>query len=158
MKLILTIDNGVELYASDDLSAGSFIGPANVDGDGSGPSYCDPCFQSDTSLHYKGKPINSNIVPGVVLPRRVIMAFPGIVIGCKARVINQLNGIATDAVVYDVGPPSKLGEYSIACIRNIGIPCSPVTGGEQRHVVACQFWPGVPGIVHGIEYDLQPSK
>lgn len=159
MKLLFTVPNGVEVYGSDDMSSGSLMGPANIDGDGRGPSHGDPYYQNDTSLHDSdGLALNSDEVPYVVFPPQVILAFPGIVLGCKVRVVNQLNGRSVDAVVGDIGPHSKIGEISIACAKALLINWSPINGGEERHCISYCFWPGVPAVVNGKTYPLQPYR
>lgn len=130
---------------------------AMIDTDGSGPLHGDPDAQADTTLHYKGFALNADLVPYIVLPPGVINAVKGIVLGCLAHVKNKLTGQWTLAVVADIGPRKKLGEISVACAKAIGINPSPTRGGEERHVIEYTFFPGVPAVVNGIEYQLKSA-
>lgn len=132
-----------------------FLGDFDVDIDGSPNWKSDPDGQPDTTLHYKGKPIDSSKVPGIVLPPECIKSVKGIVMGCKAEV--TYNGKTEPAVVFDGGPHYKLGEGSEALARRLGINPSPTRGGVDDPVVLYRYWPGVPTKVDGVTYDLQPS-
>lgn len=140
-----------------DVNRGFFFSKMAVDADGDGGNvWNDPDFQADTTLHHDGRPINSNKVPGIVLPPKVILAVPGIVLGCKCRALNTINNKEAFGVVYDVGPHEKIGEASVEMARRLGVPESPVTGGEERHIIFYEFFPGVPAEVDGITYILHP--
>jgi len=130
----------------------TFLSCAMIDGDGAGLSHGDPDFQPDTTYQ---PALNADEEPYIVLPPQVIMAVAPRVIGCRATVLNGMNGQQTDAVVGDVGPRAKIGEISIACARAIGIDPSPITGGEERRVIRYAIWPGVPATVNGRTYALQ---
>lgn len=156
MKLLLIIA-GVGVYATNALDQLFFTGPAMIDGDGSGSSHGDPDYQPNTSLRLDGKSLNADLDRYIVLPPQVIKAVPGIVLGCKAVVLNTLTKQITDAVVGDVGPTTKLGEISISLAEAIGVPSSPTIGGESRPIVQYSIWPGIPAIVQGKDYNLQRS-
>lgn len=149
----LAVIQGCPVVQHDDGSL-TFTAPAMIDGDGRGPSHGDPDYQPDTSLHDDGEPLNSDADRYVVVPPQIRDGVPGVVLGCQARVVNTRTGRATDAVVGDIGPKSKLGEISIATARAIGVPASPTTGGEEQRVIAYTIWPGKPAIVCGKSYAL----
>lgn len=153
MKVITTIDN--EQVLLDDAGIIHFRAKAAIDTDGSGPLHGDPYAQRDTSFHYKGAPLNADEDYYIVVPPILILAVPGIVLGCQAHCINLANRRHTDAVVGDVGPRRKLGEMSVACARALGIPDSPTTGGTNDHIVLYSFQPGVPAVVGSKTYSLQ---
>lgn len=129
-----------------------------VDTDGCGPMHGDPDGQDDTSLHYQGKPLNADIDKYIVLPPGIITAVPGIVLGCKAHVLNTRTDMDSDAVVGDVGPHKRIGEGSVALANTLGIDPSPVSGGEEDHVCEYTVQPGVVAYVDGTLYELQPYR
>lgn len=133
----------------------SYLSAAEVDGDGTGPSHGDPDFQGATSLQFNGTSLNADTVPYVVLPPAVILALPGIILGCEAIVTNIRNGRSTLAVVADVGPKFKLGEFSIRCCEKLGIDSSPTHGGTNDFIFAVLLYPGRPAVIDGITYTLQ---
>jgi hypothetical protein len=119
----------------------------------------DPCGASGTALYYKGKPVNGDIVPGIVLPPDIIKAVKDVVLGCQSLAIRGTHTIST--VVYDVGPTKKVGEGSPATLRALGAPApQDGMGGIDEQEVLYMFWPGVPAIllVDGSVYkfDLKP--
>src|SRR4051794_26515806 len=126
-KVLLTIRSKGEGYTSDviDHEDGrySFLGDLDVDIDGSPNWHRDPDGQPTTSLKLNGKNINSDAVPGIVLPTEIIKAVEGIVLGCKASV--AFRGKVSDAVVFDVGPHKKPGEGSPELARRLGIDPDP---------------------------------
>lgn len=158
MKLLLTITSKGEGYTANvfDNQDGSyeFIGDMDNDVDGTPYWNQDDYGQPDTSLHYNGQPINGDKVPFIVLPPDIILAVPGIVLGCKAQATYR--GITVPGVVADVGPHKKLGEGSPAMLRALGAPAyRNGNGGIDAPVVHYKFWPGVPAVVNGVTYKLQ---
>ena len=87
--------------------------------------------------------LDSEKVPFIVVPGRLVRAVPGVVLGCKARATDLRTGKTTDAVVGDIGPNDHLGEVSMATASALGIPNDPRTGGSQG-VFLYELWPGVP--------------
>lgn len=136
----------------------SFVGDADIDCDGGPNPLKDPFWQSDTALHHLGKPINSELVPGIVVPPEILNGVKPIVLGCKAQVTNRKTGKTELAVVFDVGPHSKVGEISPALAKLIGVNPNPINGGEDDPVLLYELWPGIPAVVKNITYTLQPSK
>lgn len=154
-RIIATIENE-PIIEADDLSV-SYRAKGAIDGDGIGPSHGDPDYQPETTLKHNGKSLNADVDKYVVVPPAIVQGVKGVVMGCQAHVINTLNGNQSYAVVGDIGPHKKLGEISIALAQALGIPPSPTTGGEERHVLRYTLRPGVAAVVDGVEYTLQPA-
>src|SRR5437762_13029488 len=158
MKKLFTIKSKMEGYTADviedDDGSVFFVGDMDIDVDGSPNWKRDPYGQPDTTLHFKGKPINSDAVPGIVLPPEIIRSVEKVVLGCKSIVTYK--GKASNAVVFDVGPHNKLGEGSAELARRLGINPDPNRGGTDDQEVTYRFWPGIPAAVDGIVYTLQP--
>lgn len=155
MRIIATIE-WEPITENDDLSV-SYKSCARIDGDGTGPSHGDPDYQNATTLQHNGHSLNADVDKYIVVPPAIISGVAGIVLGSQAHCLNTLNGQECYAVVGDIGPHLKLGEVSIASAQALGIPSSPTTGGEERHVVRYTIRPGVAAVVDGMQYELQPS-
>lgn len=155
MRTIDTIDN--EPINEDIDGKVHFNAKAAIDGDGVGSPHGDPDYQPNTSLRLKGEYLNADEDKYIAIPPQVIHGVAGIVLGCQVHIKDTITYKETDAVVGDIGPHRKIGEISIACAKALGINPSPTSGGEDRHVIEYQLWPGRHAIVDGKEYDLQPS-
>lgn len=157
MKLLFSISSKGEGYVAnvirDDDGSEFFFGDFDVDVDGSPNWKQDPYGQSETTLQHEGKPINSDVVKGIVLPPECIKASKEMVLGCKAEA--SYRGVTVPCVVFDVGPHFKLGEGSPAAARPLGINPDPNRGGVDEQEVLYRYWPGIPAVVDGIEYKLQ---
>lgn len=156
MSKILAVIEGEPITVNNDGTV-SFKCKLAVDGDGSGASHGDPDFQPDTSLHERGMALNADTEKYFVVPPAILDGVKPVVLGCHGNAINVNTHMESDFVVGDVGPKRKLGEGSIALCKALGISDSPTTGGEEEHVIHVQIWPGVPAIVDGMQYDLEPS-
>jgi hypothetical protein len=156
MKTIAIIEN--EVIREFDDNTVRFKAKAAVDTDGSGPLHGDPCAQRDTSLHWRGKPLNADEDRYIVVPPAIIQGVKGIVLGCQAYAKNIKNGHETECVVGDVGPRKKLGEVSVATAKALGINPSPTSGGVDEHIIEYTLKPGVPATVNGKAYTLQPYR
>lgn len=133
----------------------SWTARGRIDGDGSGGNpYKDPCFQSATSLKVNGVSLNAEKVPFFVVPRSVILAVKGVVLGCQGFVTYK--GKRKPFVVADEGPDDRLGEMSIFGAELFGIPSSPINGGDDDADIFYECFPDVPAEVDGIIYPLQP--
>jgi hypothetical protein len=128
----------------------------DVDGIGGNPEH-DKSFQPDTTLHHNGKAINPYEVSGVVVPGWLPKAVGPIVLGCKARATNLSTMQSYDAVVHDTGPLRKDGEGTPYLAEKLGINTNPNTGGEDLPIILYEIFPGVPAVVDGVYYKLQPS-
>ena len=154
--MILGTLEGCKILAHDAVI--EYTAKAAIDSDGSDNRHHDGCWQPDTSLHYKGKAIDAESVPYIVVPPLIIQGVVPVVLGCNAIVENTLNGKKCVAVVADIGPSAKLGEMSCECARRLGLSGNPNTGGTDDHVIHYTLYPGVPATVDGITYVLQPRR
>lgn len=158
MKILTTIQN-TPVYLHNDGHL-SWLSACMIDNDGSGgnPEH-DPDHQGETTLKHKdGTSLNAQTESFIVVPGGLARMVGPIVMGCQARVHYRQTGDITDAVVGDVGPRTKIGEASVKCAKMLGMPSSPLTGGEdQRDMVLFEIWPGKAAVVNGILYPLQPS-
>lgn len=159
MRELFKITSKKEGYTAGvyDVGDGSyqFTGDMDVDVDGSPNWRRDPYGQADTTLHHNGQPINSDVVKGIVLPPECINFVKPVVMGCKAEVTYK--GRTVPAVVFDSGPHFKLGEGSAALASALGINPDPNHGGRETPDVTYRWWPGVPAVVDGVTYKLQPA-
>ncbi len=101
--------------------------------------------------------IDSETVPHVTLPPKVIQAVPPTFLGCRCLLFNTENGMECEAVLADVGPNNKIGEISIAAAKALGLKSDPKNGGTGKHIIQYQIFPGVPATVNGETYKLQAS-
>lgn len=125
-----------------------------VDGDGGANIYHDPCWQADTSAHtVDGKPVDALSIPYVVANPLVAAAVPGVVLGCRAQVTYR--GKTVEAVVADIGPRKKIGEGSIKLAELLGMPKSPISGGEEGEPVTWVIYPGMPANLNGVQFKLK---
>ena len=152
MRTIAVIEN--ESITERDDGAVVFRAKAAIDSDGVGPHHGDRTAQDETT--YKPD-LNADEDRYIVVPPAIRNGVKGVVIGCLANVTNTKNGKHTAAVVGDIGPHKKLGEISCACASAIGLNPSPVSGGVDEHVIDYVIFPGVPAIVNGKQYHLQPA-
>ena len=152
MRIIATIE-GEPITEHDDGSV-TFRAKAAIDSDGVGPHHGDHTAQDETT--YKPD-LNADTDRYIVVPPAIRNGVKGVVIGCLAHVTNTKNGKHTAAVVGDIGPRKKIGEISCACASAIGLNPSPVSGGVDDHTIEYIIWPGVPAIVNGTYYKLQPA-
>ena len=156
MKTIATIE-GERIYERADDTV-TWTAKMAIDVDGKGPKYHDPDAQNDTTLHYKGEPLNADEDRYIVVPPIIPQSVEGVVLGCQGMVVNLRTGAMTDCVVGDIGPHKKLGEASRAVALALGINGSPTTGGVDEHIVLYTIKPGLPAVVEGKHYELQPYE
>lgn len=116
-------------------------------------------YVSATSYEHKGfsrgdprRYVNADDVPYIVLPGHWRLEARGVVLGCRALIVDHGTGKSLPAGVLDFGPKSKLGEASIAAARFFGVPPSPKDGGTDEKRFTFQFWPGQAWD----GYELQP--
>jgi hypothetical protein len=123
-------------------------------------------FVSATSYRWPDKSridplayVDAASVPYIVLPGHWRAQAVGVVLGCKATVKDTKTGKILDAAgVLDFGPKAKLGEASIACAKFFGVPSSPKSGGTDEKRFIYTFFPGIPAVINGVTYQLQPMS
>jgi hypothetical protein len=108
-----------------------FVSGMSITTDGicSKPCPNDPMHQDTTSLRDPdtAKSLDPTQISYVVLPLRKSKTDQ-IALGDLAAVYNAQNKKLAFAVVGDLGPPSRLGEGSIALAQALDIPISPLSG------------------------------
>lgn len=120
----------------------------------SATSYRWPTLARTDPLAY----VDAASVPYIVLPGHWRAKAVGVVCGCKATVKDTTTGKVLETGVMDFGPKAKLGEASIACAKFFGIPSSPKNGGTETKRFIYTFFPGVPAVIDGVTYQLQPMS
>jgi hypothetical protein len=120
----------------------------------SATSYRWPTLGSKDPLAY----VDAASVPYIVLPSHWRAQATGVVLGCKATVLDTETGKTLNAGVLDFGPRAKLGEASIACAKFFGVPSSPKNGGTDDKRFVYSFFPGIPAEINGVTYQLQPMS
>ena len=101
--------------------------------------------------------VDAASVPYIVLPSHWRQEAIGVVLGCKATVEDTKTGKILEAAgVLDFGPRTKLGEASVACAEFFGIPSSAKDGGTSEKRFIYTFFPGIPAVINGVTYQLQP--
>lgn len=154
MSRVIDTIEGCDIIENDDGTV-EFTAKLAIDDDGSDNRWRDPCWQPETSLKFRGKSIDAGSVPYIVVPPAIILGVARIVLGCRAVV--TLRGNSQPAVTAEVGPHHKLGEGSVELARRLRVPESPVSGGDPNHEIHFKLWPGMPAVVDGITYNLQPA-
>ena len=155
MGKLLSLIQGCAITLDDD-GVIRFLADADIDSDGGPNVDHDPYWQPDTTLHLRGKPINSQVVPYAVIPIGILNKVRPIGLGCQVRVTNRSNGKSCDAVLADLGPTRKIGEISAECARRLGVNPNSVRGGTEKRIIFYEVYLGIPAIVVGISYKLQP--
>lgn len=120
-------------------------------------TYKDPHWQKGTAYYNGGKYLDPEVVPYIVVPPLIIEAVEPVVKGCQGVICNLKNGMSTPAICGEVGPDDMLGEAAIEGAERVGLSGSPINGGTDEHVIYYAIWPGIPAIVDGKTYKLQPS-
>ena len=101
--------------------------------------------------------VDAASVPYIVLPSHWRKLAIGVVLGCKATIEDTKTGKILEAAgVLDFGPRKRLGEASIACAKFFEIRSSPKDGGTEEKRFIYTFFPGVPAVINGVTYQLQP--
>jgi Fungal chitosanase of glycosyl hydrolase group 75 len=137
-----------------------FISNLDICNDGSGPSHDDPSYQSQTA--YAGgsktgtKYLNADVDQYIVVPPQIRSGVPPVVMGCQARITNLMTGQWFPAVVGDIGPQTKTGEAAY-CVAKKTNPKVGYNTGDSSIIYLYELWPGIPAVVDGFTYKLQPA-
>jgi len=133
-----------------------YMGPARVDSDGGRNVDRDPCWQPDTSYHHQGKPLDAQSVPYVVIPLGILERVGPIGLGCAVTVTHSVSKKTARGICGDLGPRLKKGEISCEMARRLGLNPSSTRGGDDRPLYLYEFHIGVPAVIDGVTYQLQP--
>lgn len=101
--------------------------------------------------------IDSGVTSGVVIPGPLIDLIAPIFMGCQCEAFNLDNGKMTLAVCDDSGPAGHLGEGTMKFATDLGVNPNPKTGGTESPIIHWVIYPGVPAVVDGETFMLQPS-
>lgn len=96
--------------------------------------------------------LDSAVERFIVVPSHWRSQLSGVVLGCRALVLDNQTGESLEGVVGDFGPRSHIGEASIAFAAAFGLNANPKTGGTDRPRFTYTFFPDVPAD----GYELQP--
>jgi len=133
-----------------------FVSDLDICNDGTGPSHGDPYYQSQTAYYNGGKFLNADKDQYIVIPPQIRSAVTPKVMGCQARLTNQLTGQWWPAVVGDIGPSHKTGEAAYCLAKKANVAINHNTG-DPRRIYLYELWPGVAAVVHGKQYQLEPA-
>jgi hypothetical protein len=154
LELLMEID--VPIFTGLDDHYIAFISDLDVCNDGSGPAHRDPHHQSQTAYYNNGKFLSADRDKYLVIPPQIKKAIAPVVMGCQGRVTNLLTSISSEAVTGDIGPSDKTGEAAY-CLAKILNPKITYNSGDKNRIYLYELWPGLPAVVDGKEYKLEPA-
>lgn len=154
LSVLLTI-NGVKIYVNEDKSYVCFTSDLDVCNDGSGPSHGDETYQPMTAYWNAGKYLNADVDKYIVVPPQIRSMVPGIVMGCRGKV-TQEGETGYPGVVGDIGPDYTTGECAYCLAKQVN-PSVGHNSGDKNRVYFYELWPGVPAVVDGKQYKLEPA-
>jgi len=156
VKQLLTIDP-VTIFEMLNGHYVQFISDLDICNDGSGPPHGDPSYQSKTAYYNVGKYLNADEDKYIVVPPQVRRMVPPVVMGCHARITNLATGAWYAAVIGDIGPDDKTGEAAY-CLAKIVQPAVTHNAGDRNMIYMYELWPGIPAVVDGKTYKLEPAR
>lgn len=153
MKHFLYVDDGTEIFVSDDQTYMVFIGDLDVCTDGTGPSHGDDFHLNQTAYTPS---LNADKDYYLVLHPKMRTGVKPVVLGCMGRVTNLITREWHWGVWGEVGPSNKAGECAIVCAQHLNPKVSANSGdGIKRYLYEC--WPGVAAKVGDKQYKLIPA-
>lgn len=157
LTVLLTIDE-VKIYVNEDKSYVCFTSDLDICNDGSGPSHGDKTYQPMTAYWNGGKYLNADVDKYIVVPPQVRSMVPGVVMGCKGKVTRQagIESVESPGVVGEIGPDYTTGEAAY-CLAKVVNPSVGHNSGDKNRVYFYELWPGVPAVVDGKQYKLEPA-
>ena len=156
MKKLITIADGVTIYTSEKGDYVCFTSDLDICNDGSGPSYNDPSYQSQTAYYNGGKFLNADKDKYIVIPPQVREMVGPVVMGCQGRLTNFKTGKHHAAVTGEIGPDDITGEASY-CLAKLVCPSVTHNAGDEELNYFYELWPGKPAVVDGKKYKLEPA-
>jgi hypothetical protein len=153
---VLIVIGGISIYATAKGDYVVFVSDLDVCNDGSGPSHGDPYYQSQTAYYNGGEFLNADKDKYIVIPPQIRSMVPPVVMGCQARLTNLDTKVTHDAVTGEIGPSDKTGEAAY-CLAKIINPKITHNSGDDRLLYLYECWPGVPAVVDGQTYALEPA-
>lgn len=134
----------------------AFISDLDICNDGSGPSHGDPSYQSQTAYYNDGKFLNADKDKYIVIPPQVRKMVPPVVMGCQARMTDLATGKWSAAVTGEIGPDDKTGEAAYCLAKELN-PQISHNAGDSNRIYLYELWPGIPAVVDGKTYKLEPA-
>jgi hypothetical protein len=134
----------------------AFIADLDICNDGSGPSHGDPSYQSQTAYYNGGKFLNADVDKYIVIPPQVRSMVPPTVMGCQARMTNLTTAKWSAAVTGEIGPDDKTGEAAYCLAKQLN-PKITHNSGDSNRIYLYELWPGIPAVVDGKTYKLEPA-
>ena len=134
----------------------AFVSDLDICNDGTGPDYDDPSYQSQTAYYNGGKFLNADVDKYLVIPPQIRSMVPPTVTGCMGRVTNLKTGSGSRAVTGEIGPDDKTGEAAY-CLAKILNPTITHNSGDSSRIYLYELWPGIPAVVDGKHYKLEPA-
>lgn len=154
LELLLQID--VPIWTGFGGKYVQFISDLDICNDGSGPKHGDPSYQSQTAYYNGGKYLNADEDKYIVIPPQVRTKVPPVVLGCQGRITNLVTGQSYPAVTGEIGPQNITGEAAY-CLAKIVNPDITHNEGDDRIIYLYELWPGIPAVVEGKIYTLEPA-
>jgi len=121
-----------------------------------GPSHGDPSYQSQTAYYNDGKFLNADKDKYIVIPPQVRKMVPPVVMGCQARMTDLATGKWSAAVTGEIGPDDKTGEAAYCLAKELN-PQISHNAGDSNRIYLYELWPGIPAVVDGKTYKLEPA-
>jgi Fungal chitosanase of glycosyl hydrolase group 75 len=146
----------VTIYATKKGDYVAFVSDLDICNDGSGAAHGDPSYQPETAYYNNGKFLSADKDKYIVIPPQVRSMVPPAVMGCKARLTNLITMVSKDAVTGEIGPNDKTGEAAY-CLAKIVNPKVTHNSGDQSLIYFYELWPGMPAVVDGKQYKLEPA-
>jgi N-acetylmuramoyl-L-alanine amidase len=160
MLIELLVIEPVTIYQKDDGKYVCFESDLDICNDGSGPSHGDPSYQSQTAYYSGGKDggkyLNAEVDKYIVIPPQIREMVPPVVMGSKARLTNLITGVVSDGMTGEIGPDDMTGEAAY-CLAKIINPAITHNSGDKKGNYLYELWPGIPAVVDGFTYKLQPA-
>jgi len=134
----------------------AFISDLDICNDGSGPPHGDPDYQPETAYYNGGKFLNADKDKYLVIPPQIRSGVPPVVMGCMGRVTNLRTSVSSQAVTGEIGPSDKTGEAAY-CLAKVLNPKISHNSGDKNRIYLYECWPGIPAVVDGKSYKLEPA-
>lgn len=148
---LMTI-GGVTIWANTQGSYMKFRSDCDVCTDGTGDHHGDQTPLDETAYNPY---LNADSDQYVVIPPQLRTAVDPVVLGCQARMTRLSTKQSEPAVCGEIGPKDKTGEASYCLARKLN-PALSANVGDKKHDYLYELWPGVPAVVYGKRYKLQP--
>jgi len=153
---VLIVIGGVTIYASAKGDYVCFVSDLDVCTDGTGNHYDDQTPQDETAYYNGGKFLNADRDKYIVIPPQVRSMPDPVVLGCQAKLTRLDTMKYHAAVTGEIGPENKTGEAAI-CLAQLMNPDVTANSGDSRLIYFYQLWPGIPAVVDGKHYKLEPA-